>query len=113
MGSDNQTLNLGLRILAVPIHDFPAFFTEATSNEPCPYQRRLASEPVQSRLIHVATGCVKLAAVILDRWVPPGQSAPVHASYSSALSLQLPSNSEGRFLCQQVPTFQRPFKCKH
>jgi CRISPR-associated endonuclease/helicase Cas3 len=49
----------------VPNEDFSGFFTQATSNQPYPYQCRLANEPVQSRLIRVPTGFGKTAAVIL------------------------------------------------
>jgi CRISPR-associated endonuclease/helicase Cas3 len=44
---------------------FHAFFHAATGHPPYDYQRRLASEPVQSRLIHTPTGAGKTAATIL------------------------------------------------
>jgi hypothetical protein len=44
--------------------DFGLFFYQATGSQPYPYQEKLATEPVQSRLIHVPTGCGKTAAVI-------------------------------------------------
>jgi CRISPR-associated endonuclease/helicase Cas3 len=45
--------------------DFGLFFYQATGSQPYPYQEKLATEPVQSRLIHVPTGCGKTAAAIL------------------------------------------------
>jgi CRISPR-associated endonuclease/helicase Cas3 len=46
---------------------FGAFFKRAMGGEqePYPYQERLATEPIESRLIHVPTGAGKTAAVIL------------------------------------------------
>jgi CRISPR-associated endonuclease/helicase Cas3 len=46
---------------------FRHFFRQATGQEqgPYPYQERLATEQVESRLIHIPTGCGKTAAVIL------------------------------------------------
>ena len=46
---------------------FRAFFKHATGIKegPYPYQERLAAAPIESRLIHVPTGCGKTAAVIL------------------------------------------------
>jgi reverse gyrase len=44
---------------------FDAFFHLATGHVPYDYQRRLASEPVQSHLIHVPTGAGKTAATVL------------------------------------------------
>ena len=46
---------------------FRVFFKRATGVQegPYPYQERLARGPIQSRLIHVPTGCGKTAAVIL------------------------------------------------
>jgi len=41
------------------------FFEKATGFRPYPYQRTLAAEPIQSRLIHVPTGAGKTAAAIL------------------------------------------------
>jgi hypothetical protein len=48
--------------------DFGLFFYQATGSQPYPYQEKLATEPVQSRLVHVPTGCGKTAAAIL-RWL--------------------------------------------
>lgn len=44
---------------------FDDFFEAATGHSPYAYQRALATEPVQSRLIHVPTGTGKTAAAIL------------------------------------------------
>jgi len=45
--------------------EFAEFFQKATNSPPYPYQKRLAKEPIQSRMIHVPTGAGKTAAVIL------------------------------------------------
>jgi CRISPR-associated endonuclease/helicase Cas3 len=47
---------------------FRDFFERATGQEPYPYQEKLAALPLESRLIHVPTGCGKTAAVVLA-WV--------------------------------------------
>ena len=44
---------------------FDAFFHAASGHPPYDHQRRLASEPVQSDLIHVPTGAGKTAAAVL------------------------------------------------
>ena len=44
---------------------FDGFFQGATGHPPYDYQRLLASEPVQSHLIHVPTGAGKTAAAVL------------------------------------------------
>jgi CRISPR-associated endonuclease/helicase Cas3 len=44
---------------------FESFFSAGTGLTPYPYQVKLASDEIQSRLIHVPTGCGKTAAVIL------------------------------------------------
>jgi len=46
---------------------FREFFEHATGIEqgPYPYQEKLAAAPIESRLIHIPTGCGKTAAVIL------------------------------------------------
>jgi len=51
----------------VPDNAFRAFFKHATGVQkgPYPYQERLANAPIESRLIHIPTGCGKTAAVIL------------------------------------------------
>jgi CRISPR-associated endonuclease/helicase Cas3 len=46
-------------------HSFDAFFHAATGHPPYDFQRRLASEPVQSHLVHIPTGAGKTAAAIL------------------------------------------------
>lgn len=48
--------------------NFESFFRAATGLEggPYPYQVKLASEAIQSRLMHVPTGCGKTAAAILS-----------------------------------------------
>jgi hypothetical protein len=53
----------------VPDDPFRVFFKHATGIQqgPYPYQERLAAAPIESRLIHVPTGCGKTAAVILAR----------------------------------------------
>lgn len=62
----------------MPNQDFPSFFKMATGNVPYPYQISLATAPLESRLIHVPTGCGKTAAVILgwlwQRQINPGQT---------------------------------------
>lgn len=62
----------------MPVEDYRAFFTRATGYEPYPYQENLASARVESRLIHVPTGCGKTAAVVLAwlwrRKVAPGNT---------------------------------------
>ncbi len=45
--------------------EFDLFFEEVTGHSPYPYQRRLAAEPIQSRLIHVPTGAGKTAAAVV------------------------------------------------
>jgi CRISPR-associated endonuclease/helicase Cas3 len=45
--------------------EFELFFEKATGHSPYPYQRKLAAEPIQSRLIHVPTGAGKTAAAIV------------------------------------------------
>jgi CRISPR-associated endonuclease/helicase Cas3 len=55
----------------MPSQTFEAFFTKATGKTPYAYQAELAKSPIESRLIHVPTGCGKTAAVILAwlwRW---------------------------------------------
>jgi hypothetical protein len=39
----------------VPVQDFSAFFSQATGNQPYPYQRRLGNERIENRLIYVPT----------------------------------------------------------
>jgi hypothetical protein len=55
---------------------FRAFFKRAMGGEqePYPYQERLATEPIDSRLIHVPTGAGK-TAVILACMREPGRFA--------------------------------------
>ncbi len=45
--------------------DFRSFFHQATGSLPYPYQEKLATEAIRSRLIHIPTGCGKTAAVVL------------------------------------------------
>jgi CRISPR-associated endonuclease/helicase Cas3 len=59
----------------VPVQDFSAFFSQATGNQPYPYQRGLAEQSIHSRLIHVPTGCGKTAAVVLA-WLWQRQENP-------------------------------------
>jgi hypothetical protein len=47
------------------MEEFDRFFEAATGFRPYPYQRRLAAEPVESRLIHVPTGAGKTAAAVV------------------------------------------------
>ena len=49
----------------MPVRDFSAFFSQATGNQPYPYQPRLADEAVRSRLVHVPTGLNEIATVAL------------------------------------------------
>ena len=51
----------------MPDEPFRAFFKHATGVKegPYPYQERLAAAPIESRLIHVPTGCGKTAAAIV------------------------------------------------
>jgi len=45
--------------------DYSGFFKVATKNNPYDYQIRLATDPLESRLISVPTGLGKTAAVVL------------------------------------------------
>jgi len=54
--------------------DFRSFFHEATASLPYPYQEKLATEAIQSRLIHIPTGCGESAAVF-DFWLIRGKSS--------------------------------------
>ena len=58
---------------------FRGFFKHATGieQEPYPYQERLAEARVESRLIHIPTGCGKTAAVILA-WLWRRRSDPAN-----------------------------------
>src|SRR5579885_164316 len=49
----------------MPSQAFEAFFEKATGKTPYEYQTSLVEPPVESRLIHVPTGCGKTAAAIL------------------------------------------------
>src|SRR5579885_1980037 len=49
----------------MPSQAFEAFFEKATGKTPYEYQTSLVEPPVESRLIHVPTGCGKPAAAIL------------------------------------------------
>ncbi len=44
---------------------FESFFRQATGYSAYPYQKELARQPMQSRLVHVPTGAGKTAAAIL------------------------------------------------
>lgn len=50
----------------MPSQTFHCFFERATEEVPYPYQVSLTTAPIESRLIHVPTGCGKTAAVILS-----------------------------------------------
>lgn len=48
------------------VDSFCSFFAQATQGQTAyPYQEKLAAAPIESRLIHVPTGCGKTAATIL------------------------------------------------
>jgi CRISPR-associated endonuclease/helicase Cas3 len=44
---------------------FDQFFLQTTGNEPYPYQKRLATDPVLPQLLDIPTGLGKTAAVVL------------------------------------------------
>ena len=50
----------------MPDYTFCAFFKGARNQEPNPYQERLATARIESRLMHVPAGYRKSAAVILS-----------------------------------------------
>jgi CRISPR-associated protein Csb1 len=67
---------------------FRAFFKQAMGGEqePNPYQERLATEPIKSRLIHVPSGAGKTAAVILG-WLWRRKVDPANLAGGPAYSL--------------------------
>src|SRR5450759_3831556 len=44
---------------------FDSFFRTASNHEPYPYQRRLGTESICTRILNIPTGCGKTAAAIL------------------------------------------------
>ena len=64
----------------MPDGPFRGFFEQATEKEPCTYQEKLAAAPIESRLIHVPTGCGK--TTLLKK---PPEMSPLRAAKGSAL----------------------------
>jgi hypothetical protein len=60
-------------------HSFRDFFRQATGLQqgPYPYQKRLAFERVESRLIHVPTGAGKSAAAMQAGDGPGARAVPL------------------------------------